>query len=175
MKLDKNMQPSLYYIEFKKQEFYNIGRAYTMHLKPEEIYSKFNEVNIKIKIPKGLLLLLLRQINRHLEVLRYEEGVIDDFAIHENIANTEMIMTKVLILMAEPYNRKEILLELNIAEFLVFRECVHLNLQLMGIHNKKYEDLVWQIESIYSMLNKKDIKEYRDYINNYQENRTALN
>lgn len=146
-----------------------------MHLKPEEIYSKFNEVNIKIKIPKGLLLLLLRQINRHLEVLRYEEGVIDDFAIHENIANTEMIMTKLLILMAEPYNRKEIILELNIAEFLVFRECVHLNLQLMGIHNKKYEDLVWQIKSIYSMISKEDIKEYRDYINNYQENRTALN
>ncbi|KOA19463.1 hypothetical protein CLHOM_20710 [Clostridium homopropionicum DSM 5847] len=146
-----------------------------MHLKPEEIYSKFNEVNIKIKIPKGLLLLLIRQINRHLEVLRYEEGVIDDFAIHENIANTEMIMTKVLILMAEPYNRKEILLELNIAEFLVLRECVHLNLQLMGMHNQKYQDFVRQIESIYSMLNKKDIKEYRDYINNYKENRATLN
>ena len=45
----------------------------------------------------------------------------------------------------------------------------------MGIHNKKYEDLVWQIKSIYSMISKEDIKEYRDYINNYQENRTALN
>jgi hypothetical protein len=146
-----------------------------MHLKPEEIYSKFNEVNIKIKIPKELLLLLLRQINRHLEVLRYEEGVIDDFAIHENIANTEMIMTKLLILMAEPYNRKEILLELNIAEFLVFRECVHFNLQLTDTHNNKYEDLVRQIESIYFMLIKEDIKEYRDYINNYKENKATLN
>ncbi|WIV12836.1 hypothetical protein [Proteiniborus sp. MB09-C3] len=146
-----------------------------MHLKPEEIYSKFNEVNIKIKIPKELLLLLLRQINSHLEVLRYEEGVIDDFAIHENIANTEMIMTKLLILMAEPYNRKEILLELNIAEFLVFRECVHFNLQLTDTHNKKYEDLVRQIESIYFMLIKEDIKEYRDYINNYKENKATLN
>ncbi len=146
-----------------------------MYLKPEEIYSKFNEENIEIRIHKELLLSLLRQINRHLEVLRYEEGVIDNFAIHENIANTEMIITKLLILMAEPYNRKEILLELNIAELLVFRECVHFNLQLMGMHNQKYEDFVRQIESIYSMLNKKAIKEYKDYINNYQENRVTLN
>lgn len=141
----------------------------------EKSYYMFIEVNIKIKIPKELLLSLLRQINRHLEVLRYEEGVIDNFVIHENITDTEMIMTKLLILMAEPYNRKEILLELNIAEFLVFRECVHLNLQLTDTHNKKYEDLVRQIESIYFMLIKEDIKEYRDYINNYKENRTALN
>jgi len=84
-------------------------------------------------------------------------------------------MTKLLILMAEPYNRKEILLELNIAEFLVFRECVHFNLQLTDTHNNKYEDLVRQIESIYYMLIKEDIKEYRDYINNYKENKATLN
>ncbi len=149
--------------------------AYTMHLKPEEIYSKFNEENIEIRIHKELLLSLLRQINRHLEVLRYEEGVIDDFAIHENIANTEMIMTKLLILMAEPYNRKEIIFELNIAEFLVFRECVHFNLQLTGMNDKNYGYLIRQIENKYSTLNEKDIREYRDYINKYKENRTALN
>ena len=146
-----------------------------MHLKPEEIYFKFNEESIRIRINKELLLPLLQQINRHLEVLKYEQEVIDNFAIHDNINNAEMIMTKLLILMAEPYNRKEIILELNITEFLVLRECVYLNLQLMGVHNKKYEDLVRQIESIYSMLSKEDIKEYRDYINNYKENRATLN
>ncbi|HAZ38147.1 MAG TPA: hypothetical protein DCY71_09945 [Clostridiaceae bacterium] len=146
-----------------------------MHLKPEEIYFKFNEESIRIRINKELLLPLLQRINRHLEALSYEQGVIDNFAIHDNINNAEMIMTKLLILMAEPYNRKEIILELNITEFLVLRECVYLNLQLMGVHNKKYEDLVRQIESIYSMLSKEDIKEYRDYINNYKENRATLN
>ena len=146
-----------------------------MHLKPEEIYFKFNEESIRIRINKELLLPLLQRINRHLEALSYEQGVIDNFAIHDNISNAEMIMTKLLILMAEPYNRKEIILELNITEFLVLRECVYLNLQLMGVHNKKYEDLVRQIESIYSMLSKEDIKEYRDYINNYKENRATLN
>ena len=118
---------------------------------------------------------LLQRINRHLEALSYEQGVIDNFAIHDNISNAEMIMTKLLILMAEPYNRKEIILELNIAEFLVLRECICLNLQLMGVHNKKYEGLARQIESIYSMLSKEDIREYRDYINNYKENRATLN
>ena len=146
-----------------------------MHLKPEEIYFKFNEESIRIRINKELLLPLLQRINRHLEVLKYEQEVIDNFAIHDNINNAEMIMTKLIILMAEPYNRKEIILELNITEFLVLRECVYLNLQLMGVHNKKYEDLVRQIESIYSMLSKEDIKEYRDYINNYKENRATLN
>lgn len=146
-----------------------------MNLKPEEIYSKFNEVNIKIKIPKELLLSLLRQINRHLEVLRYEEGVIDDFAIHENITDTEMIMVKLLILMAEPYNREEIILELNIAEFLVFRECVHFNLQLTGMNDKNYGYLIRQIENKYSTLNEKDIREYRNFISNYKENKATLN
>ena len=146
-----------------------------MHLKPEEIYFKFNEESIRIRINKELLLPLLQRINRHLEALSYEQGVIDNFAIHDNISNAEMIMTKLLILMAEPYNRKEIILELNIAEFLVLRECICLNLQLMGVHNKKYEGLARQIESIYSMLSKEDIREYRDYINNYKENRATLN
>lgn len=110
-----------------------------------------------------------------MEALSYEQGIIDNFAIQDNINHVEMIMVKLLILMAEPYDRKEIILELNIAEFLVFRECVHLNLQLMGMYNNKYEDLVRQIESIYSMLNKRDIKEYKDYIYNYKVNKAILN
>ncbi len=126
-------------------------------------------------ISKKVLLVLLKQVNRHFEALSYGQGVIDNFAIQDNINHVEMIMVKLLILMAEPYDRKEIILELNIAEFLVFRECVHLNLQLMGMYNNKYEDLVRQIESIYSMLNKRDIKEYKDYIYNYKVNKAILN
>lgn len=34
-----------------------------MNLKPEEIYSKFTEKIVEIKIPKELLLSLLRQLN----------------------------------------------------------------------------------------------------------------
>lgn len=126
-------------------------------------------------ISKKVLLVLLKQVNRHFEALSYGQGVIDNFAIQDNINHVEMIMVKLLILMAEPYDRKEIIFELNIAEFLVFRECVHLNLQLMGMYNNKYEDLVRQIESIYSMLNKRDIKEYKDYIYNYKVNKAILN
>ncbi|AEE92422.1 conserved protein of unknown function [Tepidanaerobacter acetatoxydans Re1] len=141
----------------------------------EKSYSMFIEEDVEIKVSKELLFPLLQQLNRHLEALSYEQGIIDNFAIQDNINHAEMIMVKLLILMAEPYDRKEIILELNIAEFLVFRECVHLNLQLMGMYNKKYEDLVRQIESIYSMLNKRDIKEYKDYIYNYKVNKAILN
>ena len=101
-----------------------------MLLKPEEIYFKFNEESIEIKIPKKLLLVLLQQVNRHYEILKYEEEIINNFAIHENISNTEMIMTKLLILMAEPYGKNEIILETSIAEFLVLRDLVFCNCSL---------------------------------------------
>ncbi|MDK2807142.1 hypothetical protein PGH24_02390 [Thermoanaerobacterium thermosaccharolyticum] len=35
-----------------------------MLLKAEEVYTKFNEESIEIKIPKKLLLPLLQQVNR---------------------------------------------------------------------------------------------------------------
>mgnify|MGYP007115089500 CR=1 FL=1 len=37
-----------------------LRRAYFMLLKPEEIYSKFNEEKIQIIIPKKLLFILLQ-------------------------------------------------------------------------------------------------------------------
>ncbi|WP_041734234.1 hypothetical protein [Acetivibrio thermocellus] len=59
-----------------------------MLLKAEEIYLKFNEKSIEIKIPKRLLLVLLQQVNRHYEILKCEKEIINNFAIQENISNT---------------------------------------------------------------------------------------
>ena len=101
-----------------------------MLLKAEEVYAKLNEENIQIMIPKKLLFTLLQQVDRHREVLSFEEEVINNFAIQENISNTEMIMTKLLILMAEPYGKNEIILETSIAEFLVLRDLVFCNCSL---------------------------------------------
>lgn len=47
-----------------------------MLLKSEEIYSKFNEENIQVVIPKKLLFILLQQVDRLIEVLGNEEEVV---------------------------------------------------------------------------------------------------
>lgn len=49
-----------------------------MLLKAEEIYLKFNEKSIEIKIPKRLLLVLLQQVNRHYEILKCEKEIINN-------------------------------------------------------------------------------------------------
>ena len=146
-----------------------------MLLKAEEVYAKFNEESIEIKIPKKLLLVLLQQVNRHCEILKYEEEIINNFAIHENISNTEMIMTKLLILMAEPYDKKEIKFETNVAEFLVLRDLVYCNYSMLHLQKKMkshmlkaYKEFYDAIESIYEMLEQDEIKAYWDYIKNYR-------
>lgn len=60
-----------------------------MFTKAEEIYSKFNEENIQIMIPKKLLFTLLQQVDRLLELLSNEE-VASNFAIYDYISNAEM-------------------------------------------------------------------------------------
>jgi len=144
-----------------------------MLLKAEEIYSKFNEESIEINIPKKLLLPLLQQVNRHYEILKYEEEIINNFAICENINNTEMIMSKLLILMAEPY-KKEIKFEISIAEFLVLRDLVYCNYSLLHLQTKMkshmqkaYKEFYDAIESIYEMFEQDEVKAYWDYIKNY--------
>ena len=146
-----------------------------MLLKPEEIYFKFNEESIEIKIPKKLLLVLLQQVNRHYEILKYEEEIINNFAIRENINNTEMIMTKLFILMTKPYNRKEIIFEISIAEFLVLRDLVfcnyslpHLKVKMRPHIRKAYNEFLDEIESIFEMLERDEVKAYWDYIKNYK-------
>lgn len=146
-----------------------------MLLKPEEIYFKFNEESIEIKIPKKLLLVLLQQVNRHYEILKYEEEIINNFAIHENISNTEMIMAKLLILMAEPYDKKDIKFEISIAEFLVLWDLVYCNYSMLHLKTKMkphilkvYKEFYDEIESIYEMLEQDEIKVYWDYIKNYR-------
>lgn len=145
-----------------------------MLLKSEEIYSKFNEESVEIKIYNELLLLLLQQINRHLEFLRYEEKVIDNFAIRENINNAEMIMTKLLILIAEPYGRKEVVLAVSIAEFLVLRDLVFCNYSLIHLQTriKPYilracKEFYDEVEGIFEMLGRDEVKIYWDYIRSY--------
>ena len=56
-------------MRFKNRNFIMLRRAYFMLLKPEEIYSKFNDENIKVIIPKKLLFTLLQQVDRLREIL----------------------------------------------------------------------------------------------------------
>lgn len=146
-----------------------------MFLKAEEVYAKFNEESIEIKIPKRLLLVLLQQANRHYEILKYEQEVINNFALHENIKNTEMIMTKFFILMAEPYDKKEVVFETSIAEFLVLRDLVFCNYSLPHLKAKMrphilkaYKEFHDEIEDIFGMLEQDEVKLYWDYIKNYR-------
>ena len=146
-----------------------------MLLKSEEIYSKFNEENIQVVIPKKLLFILLQQVDRLREVLGNEEEVVNNFAIYEYISNAEMLMVKLLILMAEPYGKKEIILDINIAEFLVLRDLVFCNYSLPHLRGKMrpsirkaYKDFYDEIEDIFEMLEQDEIKAYWDYIKNYR-------
>lgn len=146
-----------------------------MLLKPEEIYSKFNDENIQVIIPKKLLFTLLQQVDRLREVLGNEEEVVNNFAIYEYISNAEMLMVKLLILMAEPYGKKEIILDINIAEFLVLRDLVFCNYSLPHLREKMrpsirkaYKDFYDEIEDIFEMLEQDEIKAYWDYIKNYR-------
>ena len=116
-------------MRFKNRNFIMIRRAYNMFTKAEEIYSKFNEENIQIMIPKKLLFTLLQQVDRLLELLSNEE-VASNFAIYDYISNAEILMVKLYILSAEPYNQKEVILETSIAEFLVIRDLVFCNYTL---------------------------------------------
>jgi len=152
-----------------------------MLLKAEEVYAKFNEENIQIVIPKKLLFTLLQQVNRHYEILKYEEEIINNFAIRENINNTEMIMTKLFILMTKPYNRKEIIFEISIAEFLVLRDLVfcnyslpHLKVKMRPHIRKAYNEFLDEIESIFEMLERDEVKAYWNYIKNYKTKNSKL-
>ena len=50
-----------------------------MLLKLEEIYSRFNNENIQIKVPKKLLFTLLQQTDRLREVLGNEEWKVNNY------------------------------------------------------------------------------------------------
>ena len=146
-----------------------------MLLKLEEIYSKFNEENIQIIISKKLLFTLLQQVDKLREVLSNEEVVANNFAIYDYISNAEMLMVKLFILIAEPYNKKEVTFEISIAEFLVLRDLVfcnyllpHMREELRPSIRKTYKDFYDYIEGIFDMLEQDEVKKYWDYIKNYK-------
>ena len=146
-----------------------------MLLKPEEIYLKFNEENIQIKVPKKILFTLLQQTDRLREVLGNEEWKVNNFALYEYISNAEMLMVKLYILIDEPYSKKEVILETSIAEFLVLRDLVfcnyllpHLREELRPSIRKTYKDFYDYIESIIKMLERDEEKAYWDYVKNYR-------
>lgn len=152
-----------------------------MSQKSEEIYFKSIEESVGLKIPKELILTLLRQINRYLEILRCEEEIIDNFEVRDNINNAEMIITKLFLLIAEPYEREKVVLFVTIAEFLVLRDLVYCNYSLphlkvkMAPHIlKTYKKFYDDIESIFNMLEQAEVKAYWDYIRNYNTKDNTL-
>ncbi|WP_231293815.1 hypothetical protein [Thermoanaerobacterium thermosaccharolyticum] len=84
-------------------------------------------------------------------------------------------MAKLLILMAEPYDRKKVKFEISIAEFIVLRDLVYCNYSMLHLKTKMkprilkvYKEFYDEIESIYEMLEQDEIKVYWDYIKNYK-------
>ncbi|WP_243122163.1 hypothetical protein [Clostridium thermarum] len=108
-------------------------------------------------------------------MVSYEEEIVNNFAIRDYISNTEMLMVKLLILMAEPYGKKEIILDINIAEFLVLRDLVFCNFSLPHLRTKMkpyiqhaYKRFYDDIENIFGMIDSDEVKAYWDYIKNYR-------
>jgi len=142
-----------------------------MLLKQEQIYSKFNQESIKVTIHKKLLFTLLQQADRLLEALSNEEDKVINFAAQDYINNTEMLMVKLYILIAEPYNKKEVILETSIAEFLVLRDIVFCNYILPHLNEKMkpsiymtYKHFYNEIEGIFTTLDKEEVNAYWNYI-----------
>lgn len=142
-----------------------------MLLKAEEVYMKFNDEDIEINIPKKLLLILLQQVSRYYDILNNEKDIINNLSVHESINNTEMIMTKLFILTAEPYSRKEVILAVSISEFLTLRDIVfcnytlvHLKIKINSHLLKVFKEFYEHIESIYEKLDKEEVNVYWDYL-----------
>lgn len=143
-----------------------------MNLKGE-VYTKFNDEDMNIEIPKNMLLDLIKHVSRHNDILNDEKDIINNFAIREIINNTEMLMTKLFILMAEPYHKKEVILSLTTAEFLVLRDIVFCNYTMLHLKTKinsqflkVYKEFYKQIENIYEKLDCSEVDAYWDFIKN---------
>lgn len=59
-----------------------------------------------------------------------------EYAPIDDINNAEMIMTKLLILIAKPYGRKKVVLVVSIAGFLILQDCVYCNNSLLQLKDK---------------------------------------
>ncbi|MEL5899710.1 hypothetical protein AAGC94_16810 [Clostridium sporogenes] len=144
-----------------------------MNLNAEEVYTNFNDDNMEIKIPKKLLLDLMQQVSRHNDILNDEKDIINNFAVREIINNTEMLITKLFIVMAEPYDKKEVILSLTTAEFLALRDIVFCNYTMAHLKNKinsqflkVYKKFYKQIENIYKKLDCSEVDAYWGFIKN---------
>ncbi|WP_235836062.1 hypothetical protein EPD62_003230 [Acetivibrio thermocellus] len=151
-------------------------------LSEEEIYCKFINESISLKIPQKLLLSLVRQMNRHLEILNLEKELYDNVAIQEDINNTEVIRTKLFLCISAANDRKDdIHMELSIAEFLTLWDCVYCNNSLLHLQAKMkpqiikvYKKFYEYIESIYEMLDSDEVKTYWNFIINYKTKDSML-
>ena len=146
-----------------------------MLLRPDKIYLKYNEENIQIIIPKKLLFTLLQQVDRHREILSNEEEIVNNFAVHDYIGNTEMLIVKLLILMAEPSGKNEVTLETSIAEFLVLRDLMicnyllpHLREKIRPSIRKAYKKFHDEVEDVFGMLDSDEVNTYWNYLKNYK-------
>lgn len=142
-----------------------------MCLTGEEVYKKYSDNDIGIKVPKNLLQNLTQQVSRHYNILNEEKEILNNFAISENINNTEMILTKLFILMAGPSDKKEVILSLTTAEFLVLRDIVFCNYTMLHLKTKiqflkVYKEFYKQIENIYEKLDCSEVDVYWDFIKN---------
>jgi len=152
-----------------------LRRAYHMLLRPDKIYLKYNEENIQIIIPKKLLFTLLQQVDRHREILSNEEEIVNNFAIHDYINNTEMLMVRLLILVAEPSGKNEVILETSIAEFLTLRDFAFCNYLLPHLKGKMrlsilkaYKKFYVEVEDIFRTLDSNEVNTYWNYLKNYK-------
>jgi hypothetical protein len=63
-----------------------------------------------------------------------------------------MIMTKLLILMAEPYDKKEVVFETSVAEFLVLRDLVYCNCSLLHLQTKMKSHMLKAYKEFYDAI-----------------------
>jgi hypothetical protein len=92
-----------------------------------------------------------------------------------------MIMTKLFIQMAEPNNKKKIILHISIAGFLILRDCVYCNNSLPHLQAKIkphilkiYKEFYNHIKNIYEMLDSDEVKTYWSYIKDYKSKDSML-
>lgn len=142
-------------------------------IKPNIESMMIYDANICIKYGIQVTTVILYSGSEQKEKLKTDSGSIHYEA--QIICLSEFNGEEIYILITEPYNKKEVILETSIAEFLVLRDLVfcnyllpHLREELRPSIRKTYKDFYDYIESILKMLERDEEKAYWDYIKNYR-------